>query len=161
MRCACHCSYVWGVLILFIGALAAVKFQILSRYFSDVICVGSQTFGRHCSHSRGIPALWGHTSITMLLVPCLLAVAAGVLPLFYAMLLSRSRAERRDAIAADLPLKMYRQKNESKELTSPVPVLQGPPPNLAMLNPVIDSEYAAAYAAPGSATPAIGKMQRV
>ena len=48
------------------------------------------------------------------------------------------------------PLKLYRQKSASKELTSPQPVLQGPPPNLAMLNPVIDATYAANFG-PGAA----------
>lgn len=161
MRCACHCSYLWGVTILFLGALAATKYQVLSRYFTDSSCVGSQTSGTHCASSADIPALFGHASITMLLVPCVLAIVAGVLPLFYAMLLSRSRAERRDAIANDVPLKLYKQRNASKELSAPQPVLQGPPPNLAMLNPVIDSEFAASYAGPSTAPPAIGKLERV
>ena len=80
----------------------------------------------------------------MLLVPCTLAIVAGVFPVCYAMMLSRSRAERRLAIAGDVPLKRYRL-NESKELTAPKPVLKGLPPNLAMLNPVIDPAYAANY----------------
>ena len=66
------------------------------------------------------------------------------------MVLSRARAERREAMAADVPLQMYKGV-DGKELTSPTPVLQGPPPNLAMLNPVLDSEYAASYTtAPGA-----------
>lgn len=75
---------------------------------------------------------------------CVLGIILGVFPIFYAMVVSRSRAERREAMAGDVPLKMYKQE-ESKELTAPKAVLQGPPPNLAMLNPVLDSDYAANY----------------
>ena len=40
-------------------------------------------------------------------------------------------------MAADIPLKSYKA-NEAKPLTAPQPVLEGPPPNPAMLNPFID-----------------------
>ena len=97
----------------------------------------------------------------MLGVPCALGMCAGLLPVCYAMLLSRSRAERREAMAGDLPLKLYKQ-NDSKELTSPRPVLDGPPPNLAMLNPVIDPEYAAsAYGAAPAPVGANARLEHV
>ena len=61
-----------------------------------------------------------------------------------------------------MPLKLYKQKSASKELTSPQPVLQGPPPNLAMLNPVIDTEFAVSYGAgAGAASAAIGKVDQL
>lgn len=66
------------------------------------------------------------------------------------MTLSRARAERRDAMAADVPIKRYK-KHASKELTSPRPVLKGEPPNPAMLNPVLDTSYAANFPAASTA----------
>ena len=93
-----------------------------------------------------LPAAWGHAGkASALLAPCALGVVAGVLPVCYAMILSRSRAERRDAMAGDLALKRYKRQ-ERKELTGPRPVLRGDPPNPAMLNPVIEGgRYALNY----------------
>ena len=58
MRCACHCSYIWGITILFLGALAATKFQVLARYFTDGSCV--DTTGTFCASSAAIPVSKRH-----------------------------------------------------------------------------------------------------
>lgn len=134
MRCACHCSYLWGITILLVCALGTTKLQILARYATEDMCVSG-----HCASSSNVPSAWNYGSIGILLVPCVLGIVAGVLPIFYAMILSRSRAERREAKYDDVPLKMYKQ-NESKHLSAPQPVLMGPPPNLAMLNPMLDAD---------------------
>ena len=147
MRCACHCSYLWGIVVLLLGGLAVTKFQVLARRFSESHCVAGNN-RNHCVSAEGVPRLWGESSIAMLIVPCVMAIVAGVLPVCYAMVLSRSRAERRDAMAVDVPMHMY--KLGSKELTAPKAVLQGAAPNLAMLNPVLDSQYAAQFASIGA-----------
>ena len=51
-----------------------------------------------------------------------------------AVIFCRSLPDRRDAMARDLPLKLYKQ-NRGKQLTAPHPEVRTPPPNLAMLNP--------------------------
>ena len=92
-----------------------------------------------------VPAAWGYSgNMAAVTAPCAFGVLAGMTPVFVAMALSRARAERRDAMASDVPIKRYK-KNESKELTAPRPVLKGEPPNPAMLNPVLDPSYAAHF----------------
>ena len=49
-----------------------------------------------------------------------LGLVLGVFPICYAMVVSRSRAERREAMAGDVPLKMYKQ-DQGKELELQVP----------------------------------------
>ena len=129
MRCACHCGYLWGVVVLMLVALALCKFQVLLGYLTE--------------DQDALPAVWNYSGgVAAVTVPCTFGVLVSLLPVFMAMALSRARAERRDAMATDFSIKRYKR-DPSKELTAPRPVLRGEPPNPAMLNPVMDPLYAA------------------
>jgi len=154
LRCACHCAYLWGVAILLLCGLAIAKFQVLARYLSEDMCIESGA-GTYCASSHTVMSSWSYDWALIVLVPCVLGLVLGVFPICYAMVVSRSRAERREAMAGDVPLKMYKQ-DQGKELTAPRPVLQGPPPNLAMLNPVLDSDYAANYSSTAPPASSVG-----
>ena len=132
MRCACHCDWIIGVALLLFTAVALSKFQILL-----FLVLGQDA----------IPGVWGYPgNVAAVATPCAFGIIAGLMSPFLAMILSRSRAERRDAMAADVPIKRYK-KTEGKELTAPRPVLRGKPPNPAMLNPVVEQSYAGNYPA--------------
>ena len=130
LRCGCHFAWIFGLVLMLFGAIALARFQVLLTYIFD--------------RQNAVPGVWGYSSAGAVLVPCILAIVAGFFPVFYAMVLSRARAERRDAMTADVALKRYKR-DESKELTAPRSVLRGEPPNPAMLNPIMDSEYAANF----------------
>ena len=77
---------------------------------------------------------------------------SGFFPVCLAMIISRSRTIRNEAMAKDQHYQQRLQK-PGKELSAPQPVLQGPPPNLAMLNPVFEtSSYAQNYASSTNAS---------
>ena len=143
LRCACHCGWLFGLSLLLFAALSMAKFQILLTYLTE--------------RQNAIPLVWDlGDGVTAVTVPCIFGMLAGVLPVGFAMLLSRARAERRDAMAADVAIKRYKR-DASKELTAPRPVLRGDPPNPAMLNPVMESGYTVNY--PG--LPPIGRIDSV
>jgi len=129
LRCACHCTWGLGLVTLLIAGIGLAKFQVLLRYMDD---------------SVSTLEVWGYSSAAVTTVPCIFGIFNGILPIFYAMSLSRARAERRDAMTGDVSIKRYKL-DKHKELTEPRPVLKGEPPNPAMLNPIIESNYAANY----------------
>ena len=76
-----------------------------------------------------MPERFGYESAVLCLVPCIFGACAGLLPTFNAMLISRSRAERRECIKEG----RLRQTPVRKMLTGPQKGEQGPVPNPATL----------------------------
>ena len=89
---------------------------------------------------------WGFSGVLACTVPCVFGILAGLIPICFPMVLSRARAERRELIITE-EYRGMRNQLDGKPLTGPQAVLQGPAPNLAMLNPVLDgNEYEENYA---------------
>jgi hypothetical protein len=105
--------------------------------------------------------VWGYDNLVAAVLPFAFGTVGGFLAVIFAMVLSRTRAERRDAMAADVPLKRYKMSSR-KQLTGPTPVLRDPPANPAMLNPVLESGFTPNFT-PGYASnyPAGGTLGRV
>lgn len=136
LRCACHCTWLLGLITLLLVGIGLARFQVLLRFMVD--------------DAVTTPEVWGYSSAAIIAVPCIFGIIVGIVPIFYAISLSRARAERRDAMTGDVSIKRYKLEKH-KELTEPRAVLKGEPPNPAMLNPIMESGYAANYP-PGMGT---------
>ena len=123
LRCSCHVGWVFGMLVLLWSVLNIGKYQVLYRYHD-----GSST----------VPARWGISSIYWPLFPCIIGVITGLLPSCHAMVISRSRAERRDALVDNLGAlrRMQKDRKKGSGLTAPKRMSSEPPPNPASLNPI-------------------------
>ena len=79
--------------------------------------------------SNQVPERFGYESAVLCVVPCIFGACVGLLPTFNAMLISRSRAERRAAMMTST----LRQLSSSsrKYLTAPERAGEGPSPNPA------------------------------
>ena len=66
---------------------ALLKYQVLARYLDT-------------PRLHGVIRELGYSSVWIALLPCALAACAGLSPQILAMVLSRARAERRDAMQA-------------------------------------------------------------
>ena len=99
MRCSCHFGWILGTGLLLSCSLYITKYQVLIHYLSNVderLSSGSEALG---FSSNQVPERFGYQSALLCLVPCIFGVFAGLLPTFNAMLISRSRAERRAALS--------------------------------------------------------------
>lgn len=165
---ACYLTVLTGLIGIFLCSGALTKFQILMRYYNDPVsgcarvqdpdsCLSSSTSS---GSSRLMQALAMDNAMALAAMPCILGILGSFCPVLYAMVLARSRVIRADAMDRDLG-NSRRLHKRNKDLTGPQPVLQGPPPNLAMLNPVIErntstssGEYSPNYHAGPSGTSA-------
>ena len=141
---ACYLTVLTGLIGIFLCSGALTKFQILMRYYNDPVsgcarvqdpdsCLSSSTSS---GSSRLMQALAMDNAMALAAMPCILGILGGFCPVLYAMVLARSRVIRADAMDRDVAIAGGCKRN--KDLTGPQPVLRGPPPNLAMLNPVIE-----------------------
>jgi hypothetical protein len=155
MKWAFHTAWVLGTAFILLCACTVTKFQILLRYYTttDAAC---DTGGEFCSSAASVGTrlerlLERPGAAAAVTVPCALGIVAGIFPVCLAMIVSRSRTLRNEAMSKDQGYQRRLQK-PGKELSAPQPVLQGPPPNLAMLNPVFETGggYAQNYAASGN-----------
>ena len=126
LRCACHLGWFFGLIVLLWSTLSLAKYQVLFRYLD--------------SSGVTVPERWDVPGMAWVCLPCILGVILGFLPTCGAMMLSRSRAERRDALIDDLgAARRYQQAEKpAKKLTSPQRMFKGPAPNPASLNPIFD-----------------------
>ena len=101
--------------------------QVILRYLTNIDDRFSSSTELSSFSSNQVPERFGYTSAVTAIVPCIFGAAAGILPTFNAMLISRSRAERREAMLHS----QLRRPNERKYLTGPQKVSEGPAPNPA------------------------------
>ena len=156
MQWAFHLSWILGTAFLLVSACMVTKFQILLRYYTtkDAACDSKTSFcaSAATAGSRLEKALGNPGAVAAVAVPCVLGMLSGFFPVCLAMIISRSRTIRNEAMAKDQHYQQRLQK-PGKELSAPQPVLQGPPPNLAMLNPVFETgSYAQNYASSTNAS---------
>lgn len=128
MRCSCHFGWILGTALLLSCSLYITKYQVLMRYLSNIderfTAEGATSFS-----SNQVPERFGYQSAVLCVVPCIFGAFSGLLPTFNAMLISRSRAERRAAMMTST----VRQVSSSsrKFLTAPEKVGEGPSPHPA------------------------------
>ena len=84
-----------------------------------------------------IPQRWGYDNIWWAASPCILGIVVGFLPACSAMIISRARAERRDALESDLHITVRNLRKKS-DLSKPQKMHKGSGPNPASLNPIFD-----------------------
>lgn len=131
MRCACHFGWLLGTGLLLSCSLYITKYQVLMRYLSNVDeRFSSDEEGKRVEFSSNqVPERFGYESAVLCLVPCIFGACAGLLPTFNAMLISRSRAERRAAMMTSTLRQV--SSSDRKYLTGPVRVDMSPSPNPA------------------------------
>ncbi|KAL1520913.1 hypothetical protein AB1Y20_022473 [Prymnesium parvum] len=125
LRCSCHLGWIFGTVILLFSCLVITKYQVLLQY--------AQKEG----YLTAIPSRWGVRNVWVAAVPCFLGIFVGLAPALSAMVLSRARAERREALESDLYLSIRRERKPNK-MTGPRKMHVGPPPNPASLNPIFE-----------------------
>lgn len=129
MRCSCHFGWILGTALLLSCSLYITKYQVLMRYLTNIDERYLSGEGAVSFSSNQVPERFGYQSAVLCVVPCIFGAFAGLLPTFNAMLISRSRAERRAAMTTST----VRQVSSSsrKYLTAPERVGEGPSPHPA------------------------------
>ena len=102
-----------------------------------MVCAAQVLFRYLHDDDTSVPQRWGYDNIWWAASPCILGLVVGFMPACSAMIISRARAERRDALESDLYL-TARNARKANDLTKPQKMHKGAGPNPAALNPIFD-----------------------